>query len=60
MSFPFPKIQEQNDIVNAIQLLNEDINNIVSKAQTEITKIKEYQESLITNIVTGKIKVPTN
>jgi len=26
--------------------------------KSEIEKIKEYKESLITNVVTGKIKVP--
>ena len=34
------------------------LNNALAKACTEIEKIKEYQESLITNVVTGKLKVP--
>jgi len=57
MLYPFPKVQEQNDIVKAVQTINEDINSIISKARDEVAKIKEYQESLITNLVTGKLKV---
>ena len=53
-----PPLVEQNNIVQAIELLNNKTSNTISKAQAEIEKIKEYQESLITNIVTGKIKVP--
>ena len=30
----------------------------ISKAQSEIEKTKEYQESLITQTVTGQLKVP--
>ena len=58
MLFPFPTIVEQEEIVNSIIKINNKIYGIISKAQTEIAKVKEYQESLITNIVTGKIKVP--
>jgi type I restriction enzyme S subunit len=53
-----PPLMEQNNIVEAIEILNNKIHNTISKAKTEIAKIKEYQESLISNIVTGKIKVP--
>jgi len=58
MFFPFPKIQEQNNIVNAISKLNNDIDKVISTAKTEIKKIKEYQESLVTQIVTGQLNVP--
>lgn len=58
MLFPYPPIEEQKEIVNAIKKINNEIDRIISKAQTEIEKAKEYQESLITQIVTGQLKVP--
>lgn len=58
MLFPFPSLEEQKQIVNAIKLLNTETDRIISKAKTEIEKAKEYQESLITQIVTGQLKVP--
>jgi len=36
------------------------IDNAILKAKTEIEKAKEYQESLITQVVTGQLKVPCN
>lgn len=53
-----PPINEQNEIVRQIVSLTTTINTAISKARNEIEKIKEYQESLITNVVTGKIKAP--
>lgn len=53
-----PSIKEQQIVVNHIKIGLTKFNDAISKAQTEIQKIKEYQESLISNIVTGKIKVP--
>ncbi|RLD57469.1 MAG: hypothetical protein DRJ01_13820 [Bacteroidetes bacterium] len=53
-----PPVYEQKEIVKKIIKDSNIFNNSISKAKTEITKIKEYQESLITNIVTGKTKVP--
>ena len=53
-----PKIKEQVLVVKEIENKISQLNTAIFKAQTEITKIKEYQESLITNVVTGKIKVP--
>ncbi|WP_321297382.1 restriction endonuclease subunit S [Marinifilum fragile] len=58
MLFPFPPIEEQEEIVNTIRKINDEIDRIISKAQTEIEKAKEYQESLITQVVTGQLKVP--
>lgn len=52
-----PNIEEQKSIVSKIK---EDTNNIdlaISKAQLEVEKLKEYQESLITQVVTGQLKV---
>jgi len=53
-----PTLKEQIEIIEKIEKWIEKLNYKISKAQTEIKKIKEYKESLITNVVTGKIKVP--
>lgn len=60
MLFPFPPLEEQKQIVNSIQITNDEIDKIIFKAKSEIEKAKEYQESLITQIVTGQLKVPEN
>jgi len=52
-----PSIPEQKGIVKLIIKDSLIFDNAISKAKTEIEKIKEYQESLITNVVTGKVKV---
>lgn len=50
--------EDQLKIVYAIENKHKELNKIILKAQTEIEKAKEYQESLITQIVTGQLKVP--
>ncbi len=57
MPFP-PSIEEQKQITTYIKNECLKIDNAISKAQTEIEKAKEYQESLITQVVTGQLKVP--
>lgn len=53
-----PPMHEQEEIANFIELELHKRNLLLSKAQTEIEKAKEYQESLITQMVTGQLKVP--
>ncbi|MCF6271154.1 MAG: restriction endonuclease subunit S [Melioribacteraceae bacterium] len=53
-----PPKEEQSRITEFLENELKIRNNIIIKAHTEITKIKEYKESLITNIVTGKLKAP--
>ncbi len=53
-----PPIIEQEQIITFVQNENTEINLAISKAQKEIYSIKEYRESLITNVVMGKLKVP--
>ncbi len=55
---PFPSISVQKKIVNHLQGKWFELNNIINKANSEIEKAKEYQESLITQVVTGQLKVP--
>jgi len=53
-----PPIDEQIQIVSFVQNESSEINLAISKAQKEIASIKEYREALITQIVTGQLKVP--
>ena len=55
---PFPELNEQNAIVEFINEFNSEISCAISKAQQEISSIKEYREALITDLVTGKRSVP--
>jgi hypothetical protein len=53
-----PTIEEQKVIIEFIEIGLVNFEKTISKAQTEIEKAKEYQESLITQVVTGQLKVP--
>lgn len=58
---PFPTIcpplEEQNAIVNYINEKVVKIDTLTSKLQQEIESIKEYKQRLISDVVTGQIKV---
>ncbi|TVQ18860.1 MAG: restriction endonuclease subunit S [Bacteroidetes bacterium] len=58
MRFPIPNFDEQKEIVSIIKQLNNEIDKVISKSLIEIEKAKEYQESLITQVVIGQLKVP--
>lgn len=51
-------LKEQDAIVKEIDEDFKMINLAISKAQKEISSIKEYREALITDLVTGKRSVP--
>jgi len=53
-ALPIPPIEEQKAIIEFISNSEEVINLAISKAQKEISSIKEYREALITDLVTGK------
>jgi type I restriction enzyme S subunit len=53
-----PPMNEQVEIVNEIKIGINKIDLAISKAQKEISSIKEYREALITDLVTGKLSVP--
>lgn len=59
-NFPvgIPPLNEQLEIIRFIEKINEKTELIFSKAQQEITSIKEYREALITDLVTGKRSIP--
>ncbi|MFK7900428.1 MAG: restriction endonuclease subunit S [Cyclobacteriaceae bacterium] len=52
-------LEEQNTVVLFIETGLKKLDEAISKAKLEIEKAKEYKESLITQLVTGQLKVPT-
>ena len=57
MYMPIPPRSEQHAIVSFIKEKEEKIDNLTSKLQQEIESIKEYKQRLISDVVTGQIKV---
>lgn len=55
--FPIPSREEQQTIINYLESRTLKINKLISKLQTQITKLQEYRQALITAAVTGKIDV---
>ena len=55
-----PPINEQLEIVKHIELKTKEIDDLVKLEQKKINLLKEYRQSLILNVVTGKIKVTTD
>ncbi|WP_372474670.1 restriction endonuclease subunit S [Capnocytophaga sp. ARDL2] len=53
-----PPYSEQKNIVEKILIFEDKITQAITQAQKEIEKLKEYQESLITQVVTGQLQVP--
>lgn len=54
---PVPPIEEQHAIVSYITERVEKIDSLVEKLNKEIECIKEYKQRLISDVVTGQIKV---
>lgn len=54
---PFPPIEEQYKIIKCIEEKTKAIDSATSKALRQIDLLKEYKQSLITEVVTGKRKV---
>src|SRR5690606_20770540 len=52
-----PPIQEQEQIVAYLDEVTGKINQAIAQKQEQITKLKEYKQSLINDVVTGKVKV---
>ncbi len=53
----FPSLKEQTNVVNHIQIESHRIDNTISKIEKEIELMNEYRTALISEVVTGKIKV---
>jgi type I restriction enzyme S subunit len=55
-----PNLTEQLEIVKHIEFKNKEIDDLVHLEQKKINLLKEYRQSLISEVVTGKIKVTTD
>jgi type I restriction enzyme, S subunit len=60
LKFPIPPIPEQQQIVEYLDEQTQIIDTTITKEQKRIELLKEYRQSLISNVVTGKIKVTTD
>jgi type I restriction enzyme S subunit len=54
---PYPSIKEQQEIVEYLDKHTKEIDDLVSMEQKKIELLKEYRQSLISEVITGKIKV---
>ncbi|MGG7551045.1 restriction endonuclease subunit S [Chryseobacterium arthrosphaerae] len=54
---PNISIKEQEEIVGYLNIKNDELNLISTKISTQISKLKEYRQSLISEAVTGKIDI---
>ena len=57
MLLPIPPLDEQRLINVTIEQKTVDLENAMSKAQEEISLIREYRTRLISDVVTGKVDV---
>lgn len=54
-----PEVYEQEKNIERLERELSKLENGILNAKSEIEKAKEYQESLITQVVSGQLKVPT-
>lgn len=54
---PVPPLSEQQEIVNYIEAKVANINQLCQAERSQIEKLKEYKQRLISDVVTGKVKV---
>jgi type I restriction enzyme, S subunit len=55
--FPMPKIEEQIEVISTIQKETSSIDAAISQIEKEVEKVRELKQSLIAEVVTGRIKV---
>jgi type I restriction enzyme S subunit len=60
MVFPYPPLLEQNEIVSYLDEHTQLIDKTISVEERRIELLKEYRQSLISEVVTGKRKVTTD
>jgi type I restriction enzyme S subunit len=61
MVLPFvDDISEQNEIINFLNSKTKEIDDLVQLEKKKIDLLKEYRQTLISEVVTGKIKVTTD
>ena len=52
-----PPLEEQNEIVAYLDKRVKDIDELITLTQQQIEKLKEYRQSIISEVVTGKVAV---
>ena len=52
-----PPLEEQNEIVAYLDKRVKDIDELISLTQQQIEKLKEYHQSVISEVVTGRVAV---
>ena len=57
IKIPFPKLNLQSKIVEKLELKLELIEQIKVKSLNKLNLLKEYRQSLISSVVTGKIRI---
>jgi type I restriction enzyme S subunit len=57
MSFPYPPLSEQKEIVEYIERKTAKIDKLAQKLEDEVKKLKEFRERLVADVVTGQRKV---
>ena len=60
VQFPYPPIEEQNEISIFMESITAKISTAISLKEKEIEKLKEYKSVLINEAVSGKIKEGQN
>lgn len=58
LRIPVPPIEEQHEIVDYLQHKLEELDSLISEKESLIVRLQEYRSSLISECVTGKVKVP--
>jgi type I restriction enzyme S subunit len=54
---PHPPVIEQSEIVKHLDQITQDIDTLISIEQQRIETLKEYRQSLISEVITGKVRV---
>ena len=57
INIPIPSIEEQKLISRYLDQKTEQIDRLVEKIQKKIERLEEYRQSLISSVVTGKIRI---
>ena len=55
--FSFPPVQEQDEIVKHLDRIIQEIETLISIEQQRIETLKEYRQSLISEVITGRVRV---
>jgi type I restriction enzyme S subunit len=58
LTFALPPLEEQAQIVNTLAAEKQRYKALVSMIETQIVKLREYRQTLVSASVTGKIEVP--